>query len=88
MTERTTRTSVTFHRSFSLAGLDGVQPAGTYRVEAVDVTLDGMSFIAYRRASTAIELPAVGSASLRRQVVAIDPIELEIALETDRAGSP
>ena len=37
MTERTTRTSVTFSHPFSLAGIDGVQHAGTYRIEAVEV---------------------------------------------------
>lgn len=86
MTERTTRTSVTFSHPFSLAGIDGVQHAGTYRIEAVEVRLDNMSFIAYRRVSTTIELPAVSSASLRRQVT-IDPVELETALKRDRSVS-
>jgi hypothetical protein len=79
--------SVTFSRPFSLADLDGIQPAGTYRVQTVDVTLDNLSFIAYRRVSTTIELPAVGTASSRRQVVTIDPRELEAALKRDPAGS-
>lgn len=87
MTERTTRTSVTFSHPFSLAGIDGVQHAGTYRIEAVEVRLDNMSFIAYRRVSTTIETPAVSSASLRRQVVTIDPVELETALKRDRSVS-
>lgn len=86
MTERTTRTSVTFSHPFSLAGIDGVQHAGTYRIEAVEVRLDNMSFIAYRRVSTTIETPAVSSASLRRQVT-IDPVELETALKRDRSVS-
>jgi hypothetical protein len=85
MTERTTRTSVTFSNPFSLSDIDGVQGAGTYRIEAVDVTLDIMSFVAYRRVSTTIELPAVGSPSSQRQVVTIDPVELEAALKRDRS---
>ena len=85
MTERTTRTSITFSNPFSLSDIDGVQGAGTYRIEAVDVTLDIMSFVAYRRVSTTIELPAVGSASSQRQVVTIDPVELEAALKRDRS---
>jgi hypothetical protein len=35
-------------------------PAGTYRVQTVEVTLDNLSFLAYRRVSTTIELPRVG----------------------------
>jgi hypothetical protein len=79
--------SVTFSRPFSLADVDGIQPAGTYRIQTVDVTLDNLSFLAYRRVSTTMELPAVGTASSRRQVVTIDPLELEAALKRDPAGT-
>jgi hypothetical protein len=57
-------------------------------VQTVDVSLDNVSFLAYRRVSTTIELPGVGSASARRQVITIDPRELEAALTRDRGGSP
>ena len=87
MAGRTTRMSVTFSRPFSLADVDGIQPAGTYRIQTVDVTLDSLSFLAYRRVSTTIELPAVGTLSSRRQVVTIDPLELEAALKRDPAGN-
>lgn len=83
MTERTTLTSVTFVRPFSLPDLDVVQPAGTYRIETTDALLDGLTFLAYRRVSTTIELPAIGEDSLRRQVITIDPAELTLALEAD-----
>jgi hypothetical protein len=79
--------SVTFTRPFSLTDLDGIQPAGTYRIQTVDVTLDSLSILAYRRVSTTIELPAVGTASSRRQVITIDPLELEAALKRDPTGS-
>jgi hypothetical protein len=73
---------------FSLADIDGIQPAGTYRVQTVDVSLDNLSFLTYRRISTTIELPGVGgTASSRRQVMTIDPLELEAALTRDRAGN-
>ena len=84
MAGRTTRMSVAFSRPFSLPDLDGIQPAGTYRIQTVDVTLDNLSFLAYRRVSTTIELPAVGTAGPKRQVIAIDPLELEKALQRDR----
>jgi hypothetical protein len=88
MAGRTTRWSVTFLQPFSLPDIDGIQPAGTYRIQTVDVSLDSLSFLPYRRVSTTIELPSVGTASLRRQVTIIDPLELEAALIRDRADNP
>ena len=67
MPERTTQSSVTFLHPFSLAGLDGVQSAGTYTIETVEETLDNLSFVAYRRVSTTIVVPAVGTVT--RQVM-------------------
>jgi hypothetical protein len=63
MPERSTLTSITFSHPFSLTDVDGVQPAGTYTVETIDTTLDNLSFLAYRRVSTSIMLPAVGTAA-------------------------
>jgi hypothetical protein len=81
--ERTTLTTITFLRPFSLTDVDGVQPAGTYTVETIDRTLDNLSFIAYRRVSTAIMLPAVGASARQRQTIFIDPLELAAALKQD-----
>jgi hypothetical protein len=81
--ERTTLTTITFLRPFSLTDVDGVQPAGTYTVETIDRTLDNLSFIAYRRVSTAIMLPAVGASARQRQTIFIDPLELAVALKQD-----
>lgn len=85
MVERTTHATVTFVYPFSLADLDGTQPAGTYRIEAVDATLDGLTFLAYRRISTTIELPAIGGGGPQRQLIAIDPLELQAAMAADAA---
>jgi hypothetical protein len=81
--ERTSHASVTFSRPFLLEGVDGLQPAGTYRIETVEVALADLSFLAYRRISTTIELPALGIPSLRRQLANIDPGELDAALKAD-----
>ena len=86
MPERTTLTRITFTHPFSLAGLDGVQPAGTYTVETIDATLDNLSFVAYRRISTSIMVPADGRG--QRQVIFIDPKELEAALKLDAERLP
>jgi hypothetical protein len=81
--DRTTLTSATLLHPFSLTDIDGVQPAGTYTVETIDTTLDTLSFIAYRRVSTSIMLPAVGVVARQRQVIFIDPVELEAAEKRD-----
>lgn len=82
MSLRTIRTTVTFARPFSLGGVDGVQPAGTYAVETDEELIDGLSFAAYRRTATWLILPArPGSATA--EVARIDPVELEAALRRD-----
>lgn len=87
MAGRTTRVSVTFSLPFSLADVEGVQPAGTYRIQTVDVALEDVPVLTYRRVSTTIEVPCVGTAGTRRQVIPIDPLELEAALKKDQAGT-
>ena len=61
-------------------------PAGTYTVETIDATLDNLSFVAYRRISTSIMVPADGRG--QRQVIFIDPKELEAALKLDAQRLP
>ena len=63
--------------------LDGVGPVQIEMMIMPDTTLDNLSFIAYRRVSTAIMLPAVGAAASQRQTIFIDPLELAVALKQD-----
>ena len=83
MTTRTTRRNVTFRRPFSIGGIEGVQPAGTYVVETDEQLLEELSFPAYHRVSTSIVLPVSGGGSGSYQVVRIDPAHLEDALRRD-----
>jgi hypothetical protein len=83
MTTRTTETTVTFRRPFTLAAIDGAQPAGTYRVETDEERLEGLSFDAFQRVATMLHLPAMSAPSGRRQVITVDPAELAAALEAD-----
>jgi hypothetical protein len=78
--ERITRKSVTFLHPFSLAGIDEKLEAGTYIVETLEELIDGLSFVAYRRVSTTI-VTTDGQGA--RQVVTIDPRDLEAAQEKD-----
>jgi hypothetical protein len=79
MTERTTESLVTFRHPFVLRDVVGIQPPGTYHVETVELAIDGLSFVAFRRISTTITLPAVGTSSARRQFVEIDPADIATA---------
>lgn len=92
MNARTSSKTVTFTRPFVLSGIDGVQPAGTYTVETDEELLQALSFPAYRRVATWIQLPsspggAASAAGLAR-VANIDPGELEAALTRDAAVEP
>jgi hypothetical protein len=68
---------ITFVYPFSLKGIDGELPPGSYTLETVEELIANVSFLAYRRVSTAIVLSANGGRS--RQVVIIDPQELAAA---------
>ena len=81
MDERVTSRAVTFAQPFSLNGVDGELAAGSYTIETVEEPITGLSFLAYRRVSTAIVLSANGGRS--RQVVAIDSQELASAEASD-----
>lgn len=83
MTVRTTTRHVTFRRAFSLQGVEGVQPPGTYAVETDEEQILGLSFPAYRRMTTTITLPIRRGGIVGRQMSTIDPADLESALARD-----
>jgi hypothetical protein len=80
MTETSRQTSVTFTRPFWLDGVEGTYPPGTYAIEESREEVSGLSFIGYRRTKTTIELPGSNSALMSRQLVEIEPADLEAAL--------
>lgn len=84
MEERVTSRAVKFVRPFSLKGIDQEIPAGSYTIETIEEPIAGLSFVAYRRVSTAIVLSANGGRS--RQIVMIDAQDLAAAEARD--GSP
>ena len=83
MTMRTTTKTVTFHRPFCLKGVDRLLPPADYRVVTDEELIEGLSFSAYRRVSTAMFVPAEAGSAV--EMVAIDPLNLEAALEQDAA---
>jgi len=80
---RTTETTVTFQRTFSLESLDGAQPAGTYRLVVEEDEIPGLSFPAYRRVTMVLHTPSVSSTASLRQEFPVDAADLEAALERD-----
>lgn len=84
---RTSTTTVTFRHPFSVAGIDGTQPAGTYEVETEAELLPGLSFDAYRRISTTIRLPSPSGEARLDRYVQVDPSKLEAAQESDRQAA-
>jgi hypothetical protein len=87
VTQRTTDSLVTFRRPFALKDIPETQPPGTYQIETVEVAIDGLSFVAFQRVSTTITLPAIGSSSIRREFVEIDPMDLASAQQRDASSS-
>lgn len=87
MTVLTSHRSVTFTQPFSLSGIDGVQPAGTYTVETHEGLLPSLSSPAYRPIATLIFLPSRPGGTFVERVVNIDPVELEAAQERDAASA-
>lgn len=85
MTIRTSEKTVTFRRPFVLGGSDEVLPAGAYKVESDEELLEGISFPAYRRILTLIQLRPEPGHPGRTQKLTIDPNELDAALKRDQA---
>ena len=83
MSIRTTETTVTFRRPFTLAALEGAQPAGTYRLVTEEEQIPGLSFVAFRRVATLLHLPANPVPGRMCQVVDVPSDELAAALAAD-----
>lgn len=81
---RTRRLTVRFSTEFLLHGFDAPQSPGEYHVEYDEEQVGGTTFLAWQRVATFIHLPAISAGSVTRQMVPIDPAELEAALAKDR----
>lgn len=81
MTIRTTTKIVTFRRPFCLRGVDRLLPPADYSVMTDEELIEGLSFPAYRRVSTAIYVPAETGCAV--EMVTIDPLDLQAAQDQD-----
>jgi hypothetical protein len=79
MESRTTSKLVTFRKPFTLSGLEGIQPPGTYTVLMEEEMLDTLSLVGWRQTGCVIILHRDGG----EEHAAIDPQELREALVQD-----
>jgi hypothetical protein len=83
MATRTSNKTVSFARPFVLKGVDRVLPAGEYRVATDEELIQELSFPVYHRVATMIFVPAEAPHSSSVEMVAIDPRDLQEALDRD-----
>lgn len=83
MTTRSHSKSVIFNHPFELKGVDRILPPGVYRVVTDEELIEELSFPVYRRVATMIFVPAESRHASSVEMVAIDPHELQAALERD-----
>ncbi|MCD1266765.1 hypothetical protein B5M44_21190 [Shinella sumterensis] len=83
MVERTTESEIAFMHPFTLNALVGPQPAGTYRLVVDEELIEGLSFTAYKRVATHLEIPAISIATGKRQFLQVTQSDIDHALELD-----
>ncbi|MDH4440168.1 MAG: hypothetical protein QE284_07260 [Rhizobium sp.] len=81
MFTRTKTRTIHFDHPFALFGLDGLQPAGDYEVQDDEEQITGISWLAYKRIATVIEIRS-GPMTHR---ITVDGEELEAAMARDQA---
>lgn len=85
MSSRIRREALVFRHPFRLRGWTESQPAGTYAMETEEEMIEGLSFPAYRRIATTLTRESTPAGSCR-QVLPVDPRDLEALLAADRVA--
>jgi hypothetical protein len=83
MNMRSSRSTVTFSKAFTLGGYPGELPAGDYEVLVEEELLQGLSFEAHRRTATYLTVRGRGSHAGRTELRAISESDLKEALSRD-----
>lgn len=78
---------VTFQHPFSLQGVSGTQPAGSYSIETHDRHYWGFPFSFEKRTQTTIRLHMLSGLQGCILEAEIDPRDLFAAMERDRRSS-
>lgn len=85
MTLRSTKKTVVFHKPFTLENTGESFPSGQYVVETVEESLKDISFIAFRRIHTLLNIPSPSSNIALSRSLEINPDHLDAALKRDSA---
>jgi len=88
MSTRSIERALTFRRPFRLSAVDEVLPPGRYQVVTEQEPIEGLSFAAWQRVRTLLLLPANSLPGQAREIVPVDPNELEAAQAADAQESP
>jgi hypothetical protein len=84
MVSRTTRTVVCFSSTFGPPDVEGPQPAGSYRVDHDEESIESLTRLAWRRVASFIYLPGIGQHGTTHQIASINAADLDAALEKDQ----
>lgn len=84
VTSRTTTSTVTFAFPFVLPGYSSELPAGTYEIIAEDELLANLSFAAYRRTATHIQV-VNSDGTGRTELWPVDQHDLDLVISQDQA---
>jgi hypothetical protein len=80
---RTTETQITFNKPFQLEPLLATQEAGTYRLYVAEILIAGLSFPAYKRVATHLEIPRISASTVARQRIQVSYNDVRQALALD-----
>ena len=80
MVTRTSSKQVTFRRPFLLSGLESMQAAGIYTIDTEEELIDALSFSAWKRVATVMQVTRGGAT----EYLPVDPAELSAAQMRDR----
>jgi hypothetical protein len=86
MTIRSRRETVTFKHPFLIRGVDRLLPAGSYEVITDEEMIEGLSFAAFRRIATMIEVPAKAPSSHAMEMISIGSVDLSDAQRIDASA--
>jgi len=81
---RTKRRTLTFKRPFTLKGVERQLPPGDYELVTDEELIEEPSFPVYRRVASWIMAPAQ-SAATATEMIPIDPADVAVVHERDRA---
>jgi hypothetical protein len=89
MTSRSADSIVTFKHPFVIGLHGSAFPAGSYRLTVEEELIEGLSFAAFRRTLTVLEVPAIGVPSAIRQYINVTQDDLDTTLlEDSRRDGP